>query len=53
MIKKLAAGVSAQTGYDGNDFMQFNFNKKKRVFVCGTNRSPDFAAQLVERVRKP
>jgi hypothetical protein len=49
---KASFNDSAQTGYDGNDYMQFNLSNK-RVWICGTNRSPDFASQLVERASKP
>lgn len=49
---KTSFNSSTQTGYDSNDFMQFKFHNK-HVFLCGTNRSPDFAAQLVERARLP
>jgi hypothetical protein len=50
---KASFNSSAQTGYDRNAFMQFNLNPKRRVFICGTNRNADFAAQLVERARLP
>jgi hypothetical protein len=48
---KASFSDSAQTGYDSNDFMQFNLNNK-HVWLCGTNRNPDFAAQIVERARR-
>jgi hypothetical protein len=49
---KASFNSSAQTGYDNNDFMQFNLHDK-HVWICGTNRNPDFAAQIVERAGKP
>ncbi|HEY1619088.1 MAG TPA: hypothetical protein VGG25_15815 [Streptosporangiaceae bacterium] len=42
---------SAQTGYDSDAFMNFNF--AQRGYLCGTNASPSTAAVLVQRDNKP
>jgi len=49
---KASFNSSTQTGYDSNAFMLFKLHNKA-LFLCGTNRSPDFAAQLVERGTLP
>ena len=52
---KASFNSSAQTGYDDNAFMKFSVSKhqKHSGILCGTNRSPDYAAQLVMRGTQP
>jgi hypothetical protein len=50
---KASFNSSAQTGYDGNDYMYFQFNSRHVTWLCGTNRSADYAAQLVARGSRP
>lgn len=47
---KASFGSTAQTGYDANDQMIFTFGHTG--YICGTNRIPKNAAQLVMRGNK-
>ena len=47
---KASFSASAQTGYDANALMQFDF--KHAGFICGTNKSPPRAAIVVMRGSK-
>lgn len=48
---KTSFGTSAHTGYDKNALLDYWFARNGRL--CGTNRSPKKAAQLVQREDKP
>jgi hypothetical protein len=48
---KVSFNASAQTGYDANAEMQFIFGHSG--WICGTNKDPSNAEQLVMRPNKP
>jgi hypothetical protein len=50
---KVSFNGSAQTGYDTNDHMYFQFGSKHNGYLCGTNGSEATAAQLVMRSNTP